>query len=139
SHGAIAGSQAGVIDLPGLQYGLFHAQVRPNKLYGIVTTGIRFQGLNMDIGHVRHIRWVTNDDPQAAINNKPELTANGKTAAQNCWIAYNKMRGQTASALEHAIPEQMWIDRTQCRYSDEFGQVINSKKLPCAQGISAIK
>jgi ABC-type multidrug transport system fused ATPase/permease subunit len=49
------------------------------------------------------------------------------------------MRGQTASALEHAIPEQMWIDRTQCRYSDEFGQVINSKKLPCAQGISAIK
>jgi hypothetical protein len=25
------------------------------------------------------MRWVKNDDPQAAINNKPELTANVKT------------------------------------------------------------
>jgi hypothetical protein len=45
-------------DRPALSYGLFHAQVRPNKLYGIVTTGITFQGLNMDIGHLRHTRWV---------------------------------------------------------------------------------
>ena len=54
----------------------------------------------MDIGHLRHTRWVKNDDPQAQINNKPELTANGKPAAQNRWIAYNKMRGQYASAME---------------------------------------
>ncbi len=139
SHGAIASSQAQMIDRPALSYGLFHAQVKPHKLYGIVTTGIRFQGLNMDIGHLRHTRWVKNDDPQAQINNKPELTANGKPAAQNRWIAYNKMRGQTASALEHAIPEQMWINRMQCRYVDEIGQVVNSAKPPCVQGISAIK
>ena len=42
SHAVIASSQAQMIDRPALSYGLFHAQVRPNKLYGIVTTGITF-------------------------------------------------------------------------------------------------
>jgi hypothetical protein len=78
SHGAIASAQAQMVDRPALSYGLFHAQVRPNKLYGIVTTGITFQGLSMDIGHLRHTRWVKNDDPSAAINNKPELTTTEK-------------------------------------------------------------
>ncbi|WP_347486123.1 hypothetical protein ABFV80_001142 [Vandammella animalimorsus] len=111
SYGAIAGSQAQVIDLPALQYGLFHAQVQPRKPFGLVTTGISFKGLNMDIGHVRSIRWVKDDDPQSPINNKPELTQNGKTAAQNRWIAYNKAKGQYSSAQEHATPEQFWIDK----------------------------
>ena len=48
SHGTIASSQAQMFDAPALSYGLFHAQVRPNKLYGMVTTGVTFQGLNMD-------------------------------------------------------------------------------------------
>ena len=139
SHGSIASAQAQMYDRPALSYGLFHAQVRPNKLYGIVTTGITFQGLNMDIGHLRHIRWVKNDDPQAAINNKPELTQNGKTAAQNRWIAYNKMRGQYSSAMEHAVPEQFWVDKSQCRYTDEQGQIQNPTKVDCAQGVSAVK
>ena len=139
SHGAIASAQAQMIDRPALSYGLFHAQVKPRKLYGIVTTGIRFQGLNMDIGHLRHTRWVKNDDPSAPINNKPELTANGKTAAQNRWIAYNKMRGQGASAMEHAVPERYWVDKNQCRYVDEFGQIKNPLLVDCAQGISAVK
>jgi hypothetical protein len=138
SHGAIASAQAQMIDRPALSYGLFHAQVRPNKLYGIVTTGITFQGLNMDIGHLRHTRWVKNDDPQAAINAKPELTANGKTAAQNRWIAYNKLRGQYSSAMEHAVPEQLWVDKSQCRYTDEQGQISNPTLAECAQGISAV-
>ena len=86
SHGAIASSQAQMFDRPALSYGLFHAQVRPNKLYGIVTTGITFQGLNMDIGHLRSIRWVKDDNPQSAITAKPELTSKGKSAAQNRWI-----------------------------------------------------
>ena len=139
SHGSIASAQAQMYDRPALSYGLFHAQVRPNKLYGIVTTGISFQGLNMDIGHLRHIRWVKDDDPQAAINNKPELTANGKPAAQNRWIAYNKMRGQYSSAMEHAVPEQFWVDKTQCRYQDETGTIQNPTLADCAQGISAVK
>ncbi|MDD3761277.1 MAG: hypothetical protein PHO57_10670 [Acidithiobacillus sp.] len=139
SHGAIAGSQAGVIDLPGLQYGLFHAQVRPNKLYGIVTTGIRFQGLNMDIGHVRSLRWVKDDNPASPINNKPELTANGKTAAQNRWIGYNKGKGKYNSAMEHATPEAFWVDKTQCRHTDSNGQVHNPSQPACSEGISAVK
>ena len=139
SHGSIASSQAQMIDRPALSYGLFHAQVRPNKLYGIVTTGITFQGLNMDIGHLRHIRWAKNDDPQAAINAKPELTQNGKTAAQNRWIAYNKLRGQYSSAMEHAVPEQFWVDKSQCRYTDETGTIKNPTQADCAQGVSAVK
>lgn len=113
--------------------------VKPNKLYGIVTTGITFQGLNMDIGHLRHIRWVKNDDPSAAINAKPELTQNGKTAAQNRWIAYNKLRGQYASAMEHAVPEQFWVDKTQCRYTDDSGTIQNLTQADCAQAVSAVK
>ncbi|OJV68451.1 MAG: hypothetical protein BGO35_03275 [Burkholderiales bacterium 64-34] len=139
SHGAIASAQAQMYDRPALSYGLFHAQVRPNKLYGIVTTGITFQGLNMDIGHLRHTRWVKNDDPQAAINAKPELTANGKTAAQNRWIAYNKLRGQYSSAMEHAVAEQLWVDKSQCRYMDETGTIKNPAQADCAQGVSAVK
>ena len=139
SHGSIASAQAQMYDRPALSYGLFHAQVRPNKLYGIVTTGITFQGLNMDIGHLRHTRWVKNDDPSAAINAKPELTSNGKTAAQNRWIAYNKLRGQYSSAMEHAVPEQFWVDKSQCRYTDETGTIKNPTQADCAQGVSAVK
>ena len=139
SHGAIASSQAQMFDRPALSYGLFHAQVRPNKLYGIVTTGITFQGLNMDIGHLRSIRWVKDDNPQSAINAKPELTHNGRSAAQNRWIAYNKMRGQYNSAMEHAVPEQFWVDKSQCSYTDETGTIKNPAMADCAQAVSAVK
>ncbi len=93
----------------------------------------------MDIGHLRHTRWVKNDDTSAPINNKPELTANGKPAAQNRWIAYNKMRGQYSSAMEHAVPEQFWVDKSQCRYTDEQGQIKNPTQQDCAQAVSAVK
>ena len=139
SHGVIAASQAQMFDAPALSYGLFHAQVRPNKLYGIVTTGVTFQGLNMDVGHLRHMRWVKDDNPASTINNKPDLIQNGKSAAQNRWIAYNKMRGQYSSAMEHAVPEQAWVNRNTCKYVDESGQVKNPTLQPCAEGISAVK
>ena len=139
SHGTIAASQAQMFDAPALSYGLFHAQARPNKLYGMATTGITFQGLNMDVGHLRNIRWVKDDNPQSPINNKPELTTNGKSAAQNRWIAYNKMRGQYSSAMEHAVPEQFWVDKNSCRYTDERGNIKNPTLQPCAEGISAVK
>ena len=128
-----------MIDLPALSYGLFHAQVRPNKLYGIVTTGITMEGLNIDVGHLRHIRWTQDDNPDSAINNKPELTHSGRTAAHNRWIAYNKMRGQYGSAMEHAIPEQFWVDRNKCSYVDDKGQLKNPSLQPCQEAISAVK
>ena len=93
----------------------------------------------MDIGHLRSIRWVKDDNPQSPINAKPELTANGKSAAQNRWIAYNKMRGQYNSAMEHAVPEQFWVDKRQCRYENEQGQIQNPTKADCAQAVSAVK
>ncbi len=93
----------------------------------------------MDVGHLRNIRWVKDDNPNSPINNKPELTANGKSAAQNRWIAYNKMRGQYASAMEHAVPEQYWVDKTKCRYVDQQGAEHNPALADCAQGISAVK
>jgi len=98
-----------------------------------------FQGLNMDIGHLRSIRWVKDDSPQSPINAKPELTSNGRSAAQNRWIAYNKMRGQYNSAMEHAVPEQFWVDKSQCRYQDEQGQIQNPTQADCAQAVSAVK
>jgi hypothetical protein len=139
SYGAIAGSQAKIIDLPALSYGLFHAQVKPRKLYGIVTNGIKFQGLNMDVGHLRSIRWVKDDNPSSPINNKPELTQNGKTAAQNRWIAYNKSKGQYSSAMEHVVPEDFWVDKSQCKYVDADGKIQNPTLQACAEGISAVK
>ena len=139
SHGATASAQARMFDLPALSYGLFHAQVKPNKLYGIVTTGITYQGLNMDVGHLRSIRWVKDDAPQSPINNKPELTQNGKSGAQNRWIQYNKLRGQYNSAMEHAVPERFWIDKAQCRYEDFKGQIQNPSQADCAQAVSAVK
>ena len=93
----------------------------------------------MDIGHLRSIRWVKDDNPQSAINAKPELTSNGRSAAQNRWIAYNKMRRQYNSAMEHAVPEQFWVDKSQCRYTDETGTIKNPAKADCAQAVSAVK
>jgi len=95
--------------------------------------------LNVDIGHLRHMRWVKDDNPNSIINNKPELTQNGKSAAQNRWIAYNKMRGQSASAMEHAAPDQFWVDRNTCKYIDINGNTKNPTLEPCAEAISAVK
>jgi hypothetical protein len=104
-----------------------------------VTNGIKFQGLNMDVGHLRSIRWVKDDNPASAINAKPELTQNGKTAAQNRWIAYNKSKGQYSSAMEHAVPEDFWVDKTKCKYTDADGKIQNPTLQACAEGISAVK
>ena len=49
------------------------------------------------------------------------------------------MREQHASAMEHAVPEQYWVDKTQRRYQDENGQTQNPAKEDCKQGISALK
>jgi hypothetical protein len=58
---------------------------------------------------------------------------------ENRWIAYNKMRGQYSSAMEHAVPEQFWVDKSQCRYMDEQGQIQNPTHADCAQAVSAVK
>jgi hypothetical protein len=103
------------------------------------STGVSFLGLNIDMGHMRYVRWVKDDDPQSAVNNKPELTQNNRTAAHNRWIVYNRMRGQHSSAMEHATPEQFWVDKTQCRYVDENGQTKNPTLSDCGQAVGTVK
>lgn len=49
----------------------------------------------MDIGHLRHNRIA-------------------KDGSLNTWVSYNRMRGQHASAIEHAIPEQFFVDPVSC-------------------------
>ena len=49
------------------------------------------------------------------------------------------MRGQYNSAMEHAVPEQFWVDKSQCRYENEQGQVQNPTQADCAQAVSAVK
>jgi hypothetical protein len=88
---------------------------------------------------MRYVRWVKDDDPRSAINNKPELTQENRTAAHNRWIAYNRMRGQHSSAMEHAVPGQFWVDKTQCRYVDENGQTKNPTLSDCGQAVSTVK
>ena len=139
NHGIVASSQGEMLDSPALSYGLFHLQAKPNKLYGIITTGISASGVNVDVGHLRSIRWVKDDNPTSAINKKPRFNINNKSAAHNRWVAYNKIRGQYSSAMEHAVPEQFWISRKNCQYINYNGDIINPSRASCSQGISAVK
>ncbi|MCA2998957.1 MAG: transglutaminase domain-containing protein [Rhodocyclaceae bacterium] len=77
------GKQFGVRDYAGLSYGFVHAKLSPVKLLGGITTAAKFSGAEMDVGHLRHIRW-SNDN------------------SREKWARYNMARGQLASAMEHA-------------------------------------
>jgi hypothetical protein len=78
-----SGKQFGVRDYAGLSYGFVHAKLSPVKIFGGITTAAKFLGAEMDVGHLRHVRW-SND------NNREK------------WARYNIARGQLASAMEHA-------------------------------------
>ncbi|RYF35095.1 MAG: hypothetical protein EOO38_29105 [Cytophagaceae bacterium] len=41
--------------------------------------------------------------------------------------------------MEHEVPEQYWVDKSQCRYTDESGVVKNPGQADCAAAISAVK
>jgi hypothetical protein len=117
SHNRISQNQAGIIENPSLSYGLFHAIANPVSSWGVVRK-VTFPGVNMDIGHQRNITWAKDND-------------------EKNWIAYNRLRGQYMSALEHAIPERFFNDSTQCNLP---GATAPSPSLrPCPQGISATK
>jgi hypothetical protein len=132
-----------------LQYGLFHANAQPNKLFNAVTTGIAFKGVLMDIGHVRHNRWVKDSglDTNSGINtdDPAELQRAIARAAEDTrkrWIAYNRMRGQYASALEHSVPERYFNDSAACNLdgaSTTSTPPFDPAKPNCEQGISAVK
>jgi hypothetical protein len=117
SHNRLSQNQAGIVENPGLSYGLFHAIAQPVYSWGVIRK-VSFPGVNMDIGHVRNLTWAKDNDAKS-------------------WVAYNRLRGQYMSALEHAIPERFFNDPTKCNTEGAATPVVG---LPsCPQGISAVK
>ncbi|WP_225981594.1 hypothetical protein [Paracidovorax avenae] len=117
SHSRLSQRAAGMVENPGLSYGLFHAVAQPVYSWGVVCR-VEFPGVNIDIGHMRNLAWSRNNDK-----------------AQ--WVAYNRMRGQYMSALEHAVPERFFNDPAKCNLAGSTNPVAG---LPdCPQGISAVK
>lgn len=84
------------------------------KPFGIFITEVSFKSLDVDVGRLRYIRWYGGNDQQA-------------------WGNYNRQRGQ------HATPEQFWVDKTKCSYTDENGQIQNVGMEACAEAVSAVK
>ncbi|WP_415267473.1 hypothetical protein [Acidovorax sacchari] len=106
-----------MVENPGLSYGLFQAVAQPVYSWGVVRR-VEFPGVNIDIGHMRNLAWSRSNDK-----------------AQ--WVAYNRMRGQYMSALEHAVPERFFSDPAKCNLAGSANPVAG---LPdCPQGISAVK
>lgn len=117
NHNRLSQREGGVVETPGLSYGLFHAVASPVYSWGVVRQ-VRFPGVNLDIGHIRNLTWAKDND-------------------QSKWVSYNRMRGQYMSALEHAVPERFFSDPLQCNLAGTTTPVAG---LPeCAQGISAVK
>ncbi|ADX44630.1 transglutaminase domain-containing protein [Paracidovorax avenae ATCC 19860] len=117
SHSRLSQRAAGMVENPGLSYGLFHAVAQPVYSWGVVRR-VEFPGVNIDIGHMRNLAWSRSNDK-----------------AQ--WVAYNRMRGQYMSALEHAVPERFFNDPAKCNLAGSANPVAG---LPdCPQGISAVK
>ena len=77
SQGVIAASQAQMMDASVLSHGLCFTH-KSNPAYGFT-----FQGLDMGIGHLRHVCRVKDDVPKNRINKAPNLIQTGRTAAQN--------------------------------------------------------
>ncbi len=117
SHNRVSQNQAGVIENPGLSYGLFHSLAQPVLSWGVVRK-VTFPGLNIDIGHVRNLTWAKDNNLQR-------------------WIAYNRVRGQFMSALEGAIPENFFNDATKCNPVGTTTPV--SGLSTCSQGISSLR
>jgi len=115
SHSRLSQRAAGMVENPGLSYGLFHAVAQPVYSWGVVRR-VEFPGVNIDIGHMRNLAWSRSNDK-----------------AQ--WVAYNRMRGQYMSALEHMVPAAFFIDPNWCNLP---GQKANPAFEVCPQGISAM-
>jgi hypothetical protein len=117
SHNRMIQEAAKMIEIPSLSYGLFHAVAQPVYSWGVVRK-VSFPGVNMDIGHIRNISWSKDNESKK-------------------WIAYNRIRGQYMSSLEHAIPERFFNDPSKCNLN---GTTTPIAGLPtCSQGISAVK
>ena len=131
-------TKSGMFDRQTLQYGLFHANAQPNKLFGAVTTGVSFRGVLMDIGHQRHMRWVKDQSlPLGAPSN-----ADASLEVKKRWVSYNRIRAEYSSSLESTIPERFFNDVTVCNLPNSSVSSVppyDAAKPACAEGVSAAK
>ncbi|QTD43720.1 hypothetical protein [Ottowia testudinis] len=106
-----------MVEVTGKTFGLFHAIAHPIYSWGVARK-VTFPGVNIDVGYQRRIAAAKDND-------------------ESIWIAYNRMRGQYASALEHAVPERFFNDPAKCNSYDNPSPTAG---LPaCPQAISAVK
>lgn len=117
-HGLVAEMLAGVIDRPAFSYGFVHAVAQPNKIFGVITTSVKFAGILTDVGHLRHVRWAKTNDLQI-------------------WIKYNRMRGQYASVLEPISAVRFFNGAGFCNLAGTANP--DPSKPACPEGISAVK
>lgn len=61
SHSRMTQGSAGIVETPGLSYGLFHAAAEPVMSWGVIRT-VRFPGVNMDVSHLRNLAWASDND-----------------------------------------------------------------------------
>lgn len=78
----------GMVDIPGLSYGLFQLRTVPIVVNG-VTTSVVMHGIELDIGHLRSIRAAKNGDEVA-------------------WANYSALRGMQESSLENSTPDMLF-------------------------------
>ncbi|HZH13452.1 MAG TPA: transglutaminase domain-containing protein [Archangium sp.] len=81
--------RSGIVDLPALSFGLVHVDVDITYSWGVARSA-RPSGILLDVGHLRSIRWSKTNDATA-------------------WRTYNRVIGQHASAMEHHIPESLFV------------------------------
>jgi transglutaminase-like putative cysteine protease len=81
--------RSGMVDLPGLSFGLVHADLDITYSWGVARSA-KPSGILLDVGHLRSIRWSKANDAAA-------------------WRTYNRVIGQQASAMEHHIPESLFV------------------------------
>ncbi|MFG6487496.1 transglutaminase domain-containing protein [Roseateles sp. BYS78W] len=117
TRGRLFQTQANILEKPGLSYGFFHAVANPIYSWGVVRQ-VRFSGVNIDVPHERVV----------------SVSRNADTAE---WIRFNRVRGQSMSALEHEIPQRFFSDPAQC---NRPGSMAPKPGLPdCLEGVSAVK
>ena len=87
--GSATRSSSNVIDLPALSFGLAHVDLDVTYAFGVARSA-RASGILLDIGHLRSIRWARDGNPAT-------------------WLQYNRLIGQFASAMEHQLPEQLFV------------------------------
>ena len=85
----IAAKQANIINYRAPSYGIFKTNLQPSYWFG-TPRDVKTTGLAMDVDHMSSYRVAKDNDPEAKTN-------------------FNKLAGNRYSAMEHLVPEQMFL------------------------------